>query len=62
MTNTSQRDTIASMDKSTLARFKAEHFAKLQPLLRDDGLHLPVGVIYAVARIDENAAEVGEGV
>ena len=44
------RFTILGMDEETRARFKDEYFGKLRPLLTQDGLHLPVAVVYAVAQ------------
>lgn len=44
------RATIMSMDENTRARFKDEYFSKLRPLLRQDGLHLSLGVIYTIAK------------
>lgn len=43
------RATLLRMDDATREKFKAEYFAKLQPLLKDDGLHLGVSVLYAIA-------------
>ena len=44
------RLTILGMDEETRARFKNEYLLKLRPLLTQDGLHLAVSVIYAVAQ------------
>lgn len=44
------RLTILGMDEETRARFKDEYFSKLRPLLRQDGLHLAVAVVYAVTQ------------
>jgi ubiquinone/menaquinone biosynthesis C-methylase UbiE len=44
------RFTILGMDEETRAKFKDEYFGKLRPLLTQDGLHLPVAVVYAVAQ------------
>jgi O-methyltransferase/aklanonic acid methyltransferase len=44
------RLTIQSMDEETRRRFKEEYLGKLRPLLAPDGLHVSLGVIYAVAR------------
>ena len=44
------RASILGMDEATRARFKDEYLAKLLPLLRPDGLHLVVGVIYAIGQ------------
>jgi hypothetical protein len=38
------------MNEETRARFKDEYFAKLRPLFRQDGLHLSLGIIYALAQ------------
>lgn len=43
------RAAIYRMGDETRARFKEEYLAKLRPLFRADGLHLPAPVIYAVA-------------
>ena len=44
------RLTIESMDEETRRRFKDEYLGRLRPLLAKDGLHVSVGVVYAVAR------------
>lgn len=44
------RLTIQSMDEQTRSRLKEEHLGKLRPLLAPDGLHVSLGVIYAVAQ------------
>jgi ubiquinone/menaquinone biosynthesis C-methylase UbiE len=44
------RLSILGMDEETRARFKEEHLAKLRPLLVQDGLHISVAVVYAVAQ------------
>ena len=44
------RPTILGMNEETRARFKDEYLAKLRPMLRQDGLHLSVAVVYAVAQ------------
>jgi O-methyltransferase/aklanonic acid methyltransferase len=44
------RVTIMGMSEETRARFKEEYLAKLRPMLRQDGLHLSVAVVYAVAQ------------
>ncbi len=41
---------ILTMDEETRAWFKKEYLAKLYPLMGEDGLHLSVGMIYALAR------------
>lgn len=44
------RLTILAMDEETRAKFKDEYLVKLRPLLSQDGLHLSVAVVYAVAQ------------
>lgn len=44
------RATLMRMDEMTRAKFKEEYLAKLRPLLKDDGLHLGVSVVYAIGR------------
>lgn len=44
------RPTILGMSEETRARFKNEYFANLHPLFRQDGLHISLGVIYALAK------------
>ena len=44
------RFTILAMDEETRAKFKDEYLGKLRPLLTQDGLHLPVAVVYSVAQ------------
>jgi hypothetical protein len=44
------RATIMGMDEATRSRFKDEYLANLRPLFRSDGLHLPLAIVYAVAR------------
>jgi ubiquinone/menaquinone biosynthesis C-methylase UbiE len=44
------RAAILSMNDETRARFKDEYLAKLRPLFRQDGLHLSLAVIYALAQ------------
>jgi len=44
------RLTIESMDEETRSLLKEEHLGKLRPLLAPDGLHVSLGVIYAVAK------------
>jgi ubiquinone/menaquinone biosynthesis C-methylase UbiE len=44
------RITILDMNEETRARFKDEYFAKLHPMLQQDGLHLSVATVYAVAQ------------
>ena len=43
------RASILKMTEDTRSKFKAEYLAKMQPLFREDGLHLGVSVVYAVA-------------
>jgi hypothetical protein len=38
------------MNEETRARFKDEYLAKLRPMFRQDGLHLSVAVVYAMAQ------------
>ena len=44
------RATIMSMDEEMRARFKKEYLAKLSPMFSQDGLHLSLAVIYALAK------------
>jgi O-methyltransferase / aklanonic acid methyltransferase len=44
------RATIMAMDEEMREQFKQEYLAKLRPMLRKDGLHLSLGVVYAVAK------------
>ncbi len=44
------RATILRMDQETRARFKEEYLAKLRPMVRQDGLHVSVTIVYAVAQ------------
>ena len=44
------RLTIQSMDEETRTRFKEEYLGKLRPMLKPDGFHVSVAVVYAVAR------------
>lgn len=44
------RLTILGMDEETRARFKDEYLSKLRPMLAQDGLHLSVAIVYAVAQ------------
>jgi hypothetical protein len=44
------RATILEMNEETRARFKDEYLAKLRPMLRLDGLHMSVAVLYAIAQ------------
>lgn len=45
------RATILAMDEPIRTQFKEEYLTKIRPLFRADGLHLPVNVLYAVARV-----------
>ena len=44
------RPIIMGMNDETRKRFKGEYFAKLRPMFRQDGLHLQLAVIYALAK------------
>ena len=44
------RPTILRMDEETRTRFKGEYLAKLRAMIRQDGLHLCVAIVYAVAQ------------
>ncbi len=44
------RAAILRMTPETRQQFKSEYLAKLRPLFRADGLHLPVPVMYAVTQ------------
>ena len=44
------RLSILGMDEETRARFKDEYFGQLRPLLAQDGLHISLAVVYAVAQ------------
>jgi O-methyltransferase/aklanonic acid methyltransferase len=44
------RATIMSMNEQMRAQFRDEYLAKLRPMIGQDGLHLSLGVIYALAR------------
>lgn len=44
------RLTILSMNEETRGKFKDEYLAKLRPLVRQDGLHLSLGVLYLMAQ------------
>jgi len=50
MLATGPRATIINMDETTRARFKDEYCARLQSMMKPDGLHMAVGVIYAIAQ------------
>ena len=43
--------TILAMDEAARTQFKEDYLTKIRPLFRADGLHLPVNVLYAVARV-----------
>jgi len=49
------RAALMRMPDATRAKFKDEYLAKLRPLLRADGLHLGVSVVYAVASRQQSA-------
>jgi hypothetical protein len=42
--------TIPGMNEETRVRFKDKYLAKLRPMVRQDGLHLSVAIVYAVAQ------------
>lgn len=44
------RATILSMNEEMRTKFKDEYLAKLHPMLRQDGLHFSLGIIYAIAQ------------
>ncbi len=44
------RAMILGMNEEKRKRFKEEYLARLRPLLRQDGLHLPLAVVYAIAQ------------
>jgi hypothetical protein len=44
------RATILGMNEEMRARFKDEYIAKLRPVLRKNGLHFSVSVVYAKAQ------------
>jgi ubiquinone/menaquinone biosynthesis C-methylase UbiE len=44
------RLSILGLDEETRARFKEEYLVKLRPMLAQDGLHISVAVVYAVAQ------------
>jgi O-methyltransferase/aklanonic acid methyltransferase len=44
------RATIMGMDEKVRARFKDEYFTKLCPMFSQDGLHVSVPIVYAVAQ------------
>jgi O-methyltransferase/aklanonic acid methyltransferase len=44
------RPIIMGMNDETRKRFKEEYFTKLRPMFRQDGLHLSLAVIYALAK------------
>jgi hypothetical protein len=44
------RPALLSMEESTRARFRREYLDLLRSLFREDGLHLPVSMVYATAR------------
>jgi len=44
------RASIMSMNEEMRARFKQEYLDKLRPMLRQDGLHQSVAIVYAMAK------------
>ncbi len=44
------RAAIMGMNEETRAQFKEEHLAKMRPLFKEDGLHVTVSLLYAIAR------------
>lgn len=44
------RATILAMDEPTRGRFKEDYLARLRPLFKTDGLHLPANILFAIAR------------
>jgi ubiquinone/menaquinone biosynthesis C-methylase UbiE len=42
--------TILGMNEEARSRFKDEYLARLRPMFREDGLHISVAVVYAVAQ------------
>jgi len=44
------RAIILSMNEETRVRFRDEYLAKLRPMFRQDGLHISLAVIYALAK------------
>ena len=44
------RPALMSMDEDTRTRFQQEYFDVLRPLFGEDGLHLQVSMVYAVAQ------------
>ena len=44
------RATFFSMSDETRVRFKDEYLGKLRAMLREDGLHISIGVVYALAK------------
>jgi len=44
------RASIIGMNEEMRARFKEEYLAKLRPLVGQDGLHISLAIIYALAR------------
>jgi len=44
------RLTVLRMDEKTRTEFKERHYANLQPLLDQDGLHVSLGLVYALAK------------
>lgn len=44
------RASIMGMDEETRARFKEEYLTKLRPMVGQDGLHMSLAIIYALAK------------
>lgn len=44
------RGPIMGMSEKTRAQFREEYLAKLRPMVRQDGLHISLGVVYALAK------------
>ena len=44
------RASIMGMDEEMRSRFKEEYLAKLRPMFGQDGLHMPLAIIYALAK------------
>jgi ubiquinone/menaquinone biosynthesis C-methylase UbiE len=50
MLATGPRATIMNMDEATRVRFKVDYCAKMQSMMKQDGLHMAAGVVYAIAQ------------
>ena len=44
------RESIMGMEEEARARFKEEYLERLRPMVDAGGLHISIGVIYAIAR------------